>query len=174
MTRRPPAQPLALEPLPDALARETLAYRQALGAFATGVCVVTADDAQGALGVTANSFASVSLSPRLIVWSIDAASARHAAFARAGRFAVHVLGAGAEATARRFAGGDWRLAEGEFSRVGDGPPQLAGVSARFDCATHQTIAMGDHTMIIGRVEAFEAAPGAVLTFHRGLFGRCGD
>lgn len=170
---------MTLEPLSDEAAHESRAYRRALGAFATGVCVVTADDAKGPLGVTVNSFASVSLNPRLIVWSIDERAERREAFAAAERFAVHVLGQDAEATAKRFARGDWRLAADEFMRDdAGGPPRLTGllggVLARFDCTAHRRLPMGDHLMIVGRVEAFEAQDGAALTFHHGRFGHSGE
>ena len=74
---------MTLEPLPDDLARETAAYRRALGVFATGVCVVTADSPAGPLGITVNSFTSVSLTPRLVLWCLDERSDRWPVFAAA-------------------------------------------------------------------------------------------
>ncbi len=165
---------MTLEPLPEDLARETTAYRRALGAFATGVCVVTADTADGPLGITVNSFTSVSLEPRLILWCLDERSERWPVFAAAQRFAVHVLAAEDEAEARRFAGGVARLDAEEFTLASDGAPRLDRAAAWFDCATHERIQMGDHMMIIGRVEAFHDETRPVLTFHRGRYGRLGD
>ena len=164
---------MTLEPVPDDLARKTTAYRHALGTFATGVCVITADTAEGPLGITVNSFTSVSLEPRLILWCLDERSERWPVFAAAERFAVHVLAAEDEAEARRFARGVCRLEPAEFTRSSDGAPRLKRAAAWFDCATHERLPLGDHTVIIGRVEAFEAEDRPVLTFHRGRYGRLG-
>ena len=76
-------QTVTLEPLPDDLAQQTAAYRRALGAFATGVCVVTADSPDGPMGITVNSFTSVSLEPRLVLWCLDERSDRWPVFAAA-------------------------------------------------------------------------------------------
>lgn len=162
---------MSLEPLPDDLAQETAAYRQALGAFATGVCVVTADSPAGPLGITVNSFASVSLNPRLVLWCLDERSERWPVFAEADAFAIHVLPSEDEALARRFARGVAVLEDHEFSRVDHGAPCLAEALARFECRTHARLPMGDHVIIIGEVERFTSAPGSALTFFRGRFGR---
>lgn len=161
---------MTLESLPDDLARETAAYRRALGAFATGVCVVTADSPSGPLGITVNSFASVSLEPRLVLWCLDERSERWPIFAEAEGFAVHVLGGEDEALARRFARGVAVLDPGEFSRIDGGPPCLPGALARFECRTHARLTMGDHVVIVGEVLRFSSAPGEALTFFRGRFG----
>ena len=79
------------------------AYRRALGGFATGVCVVTAHTSEGPLGITVNSFTSVSLNPPLILWCLDQKSWRHDAFAAADRFAVHMLPVDDKALSDRFA-----------------------------------------------------------------------
>lgn len=153
-------------PAPDGVA-----YRRALGAFATGVCVVTADGAAGPVGITVNSFASVSLEPRLVLWSLDERSVRWPAFSAAERFAVHVLSARDRDRAARFSRGAGRLDPSEFTRPDDGPPALPDVLARFDCAVHQRIPMGDHLILVGRVLAFEASAGGdALTFYRGRYG----
>jgi len=163
---------VTLEPLPDALAQSSQAYRRALGAFPTGVCVVTADSEQGPLGITVNSFTSVSLEPRLVLWCLDERSARRLTFAEAERFNIHVLPAGFDAMSRRFAKGPCELDEGEYVREG-GAPVLPGTLARFNCAAHARIDMGDHMIIVGRVEAFEVQDGAALTFWRGGYGETG-
>lgn len=165
---------MTLEPPPEHPSAETVAYRRALGAFATGVCVVTADSVQGPLGLTVNSFTSVSLEPRLILWCLDERSERWPAFAAADRFAVHVLPAADRSRAARFARGVALLGPGEFERRDDGPPCLPEALARFECATHDRIQMGDHMIIVGRVEAFSAAEGDALTFWRGRYGQLED
>ena len=161
---------MTLEPLPDDLARDTAAYRRALGAFATGVCVITADSPSGPLGITANSFTSVSLEPRLVLWCLDERSDRWPVFAAAERFAIHVLPSSDQALSRRFAKGVAVLDEGEFVRSSDGPPCLPEALVRFECTTHDRIQMGDHLIIVGRVEAFDDAGGEALTFFRGRYG----
>ena len=97
---------------PDAF--DIAAYRQALGGFATGVCVVTAHTDEGPFGITVNSFTSVSLRPPLILWCLDRASWRHDAFATADRFAVHVLPVEDREMSDRFAWGVCRLSSDEF------------------------------------------------------------
>ena len=152
-------------------ASDLKAYRRALGSFATGVCVVTAHTSEGPLGITVNSFASVSLDPPLILWCLDESSDRWPAFAAAERFAVHVLSAEGQADSERFAWGICRLEPGEFTVRGDGPPLMPHAIARFDCVTADRVQMGDHMVIFGRVEGYEATPGDALTFYKGLYGR---
>lgn len=168
---------MTIEPLPAEIARaesDVAAYRQALGAFATGVCVVTADGAAGPLGITINSFTSVSLTPRLVLWCLDEGSERWAPFSQAERFSIHVLDAGSEALARRFAKGGGRLDQGEYRRIEGVAPRLDGAAARFDCRTHARITMGDHSIIVGEVERFEAGAGPTLTYFRGRYGVATD
>lgn len=166
---------MTLEPLPDDLARDTAAYRRALGAFATGVCVVTADSPAGPLGITVNSFTSVSLEPRLVLWCLDERSDRWPVFAAAEHFAIHVLPSSDQALARRFAKGVAVLEEHEFVRPSaplneQGPPCLPEALVRFECSTHDKIQLGDHLVIVGRVENFSDAGGEALTFFRGRYG----
>jgi flavin reductase (DIM6/NTAB) family NADH-FMN oxidoreductase RutF len=165
---------VTLEPPPEDPSAETLAYRQALGAFATGVCVVTADSPQGPLGLTVNSFTSVSLEPRLILWCLDERSERWPVFAAAERFALHVLPASDRAKAARFARGVALLSPDEFDRGAGGPPRLPEALARFECAVHDRIQMGDHLVVVGRVEAFSSVEGPALTFWRGRYGSVGE
>lgn len=135
------------------------AFRDALGAFATGVTVITTDGPEGPVGITANSFASLSLDPPLVLWSPARASRRFAIFAGAERFAIHVLGADGTEVARHF------------TRTGDLPEGgLGAVLARFDCARHAVHEGGDHALIVGRVLRAWHAPGAPLVFHAGRFG----
>ncbi len=167
---------MSLEPVPTTAPHpdEARAYRDALGAFATGVCVVTADGPDGPVGITINSFTSVSLSPRLVLWCLDDRSERHPAFADVDRFSIHVLGAEGEATARRFAKGDGRMAADEAVHETGRAPRLPGASARFDCRTYSRVQMGDHLILVGEVEAYEVEGGETLTYHRGRYGRAGS
>lgn len=134
-------------------------FRDALGAFATGVTVVTTEGPAGPVGITANSFASVSLDPALVLWSPARASRRFALFAGAAAFSIHVLAAGQQDIARHFA------------RHAELPPGgLGPVLARFDCATHAVHDGGDHAIIVGRVLRVFHAGGAPLVFHAGRYG----
>ena len=165
---------MSLEPPPEHPVADTVAYRRALGAFATGVCVVTADSEAGPVGITINSFTSVSLNPRLVLWCLDERSDRWPIFAAAERFAVHVLPTSDRALASRFAKGVSVLEEGEFMRPEDGPPCLPEALARFECVAHDRIQMGDHLIIVGRVEAFTDAGGEALTYFRGRYGAASE
>ena len=147
--------------------------RRALGQFATGVTVITTREADSPapIGITVNSFASVSLDPPLILWSAARASMRHAHFSGAQAFAVHVLARGQGPLAERFA----RSGDG-FAGLGhdlnpEGVPILPETLARFECRTEATHEGGDHTIIIGRVLRFSTTPGAEpLVFAQGAFG----
>ena len=165
---------MTFDPKTDDDVPEAVAYRRALGGFATGVCVVTADTADGPLGVTINSFTSVSLEPRLVLWCLDEGSQRSKAFAGAERFSIHVLGADDRRMAARFARGDCVLAEEECDRVGKGAPRLKHAVARLDCRTWQRLPMGDHVTIVGEVESFADDGGDALVFFRGRYGRMGE
>lgn len=161
-------QPLLVPVEPDIEA--TRALRAGLGAFATGVTIITAFDADQPVGITVNSFASVSLEPPLILWSIARAASCAPAFAPGRPFCVHVLGAGQESLARRFArtGGD-KFGDLEWTPSAYGAPLLPGCIAEFHCSVTACHAGGDHTIIIGRVDAWLAREGKALLFHRGQF-----
>lgn len=146
------------------------AYRQALGGFATGVCVVTAHTSAGPLGITVNSFTSVSLNPPLILWCLDQKSWRHDAFAAADRFAVHMLPVEDRDLSDRFAWGVCQLSMEEFDSSSAEPPRLKNALTRLECATANRIVMGDHLTIVGAVERFETRPGEALTYYRGRYG----
>ena len=153
-------------PGPDA-ARE---LRDALGRFATGVTVVTCW-ADGPMGITANSFASVSLDPALVLWSPARFSRRFDAFAEARHFAIHVLGeeqgalgAGFSAAGDAFDGLAW-------ARNAEGCPVIDGCLARFECRAHARHDGGDHDIVVGRVLRAGSREGAPLIFAAGAYGR---
>lgn len=141
--------------------------RRALAQFATGVTVVTTRAADGApVGMTANSFASVSLEPPLALWSLARSASSFEAFRAARRFRVHVLAADQLEIARRFAtrGAD-KFAVGDWTHAPEAPPQLAGCVAWFECATRSQHDEGDHVIFVGRIEAMGAPGGTPLIFH---------
>jgi flavin reductase (DIM6/NTAB) family NADH-FMN oxidoreductase RutF len=147
------------------------ALRAALGRFPTGVCLVTTRT-PGAKreGMTINSFASVSLDPPLVLWSIanDARSAE--VFLGATHFNISVLGAGHKALAQHFARpapDKFEAFEAAFVEAENGVPRLAHAPATWECAVHARHAEGDHTILIGRVLRFDDFPGEPLLFHAG-------
>ena len=163
----PPAS--AAMPLP---APDPLALRRTLGRFATGVTVMTtrAPDGQP-VGLTVNSFASLSLDPPLVLWSIGLAQPSRTAFEVCRHFAVNVLAVDQVALSQRFsrpaddkfAGLDWRDGLG-------GAPVLPDCLATFECAATVRYDGGDHRLIIGRVERFRHRDGQPLLYFAGSYG----
>lgn len=148
-----------------------LQFRQALGRFVTGVTVVTIDAADGPMGMTVNSFTSVSLDPPLVLWCPARASRRHAAFTTAEHFAIHVLDEGQLPLARRFASGSGSFGAGAAGPNPEGVPVLDDVLARFDCRLETLHEAGDHSIVVGRVLRARQRPGAPLVFAGGDFGQ---
>jgi len=146
-------------------------FRAALGTFATGVTIVTARDAAGLpVGITANSFNSVSLDPPLIVWSLAAGSATMTAFRAAERYVVNVLAHDQVELARRFSKPHGDRFAGVPHRLGlAGAPLIDGCIAWFECRHHAQHTTGDHTLFIGEVEHCERRSGVGLVFHHGRF-----
>lgn len=151
------------------------ALRNAFGSFLTGVTVVTAHDAEGRpLGFTANSFASVSLEPALLLVCLAKRSANFAALTGASGFAVNILAEDQEAISNTFARpSDDRFAAVAWRKGPHGSPVFDGAAAWFDCATHEVIDAGDHVILVGRVEAFEDAGGNGLGYARGAYVKPG-
>jgi len=147
------------------------AFRRALGNFATGVTVVTAADASGRkVGVTANSFNSVSLDPPLVLWSIDKRSSSHGVFEEASHFAVNVLAADQIDLSNNFARPkDDRFAEIAYAPGEGGAPVFADCAARFHTEKYQQVDGGDHWIMIGKVVAFDDFGRSPLLYHQGAY-----
>ena len=153
---------------------ETVAhFRHALGRFATGVAVVTAMGEAGPVGITANSFASVSLDPPLVLWSPARASRRFPVFAGAAAFAIHILDARQEALGRHFVRHGHAPEAMGWQRGHGGVPVLADCLARFDCALHARHEGGDHAILVGRVLHAVVREGLPLVFLGGDYGGFG-
>ena len=152
---------------------ESLSLRRALGSFATGVTVVSTLAEDGRLvGVTANSFGSVSLEPPIVLWSLHRHSPNLPAFDQGGHFVVNVLAQDQAALSRRFAASRSDKFDGvAMRRSRSGLPVLDGCVAHFHCRTSQRLQVGDHVLFLARVEAFEHSPGAGLLFYQGQYGR---
>ncbi len=147
------------------------ALRDALGRFATGVTVITCAASGGPLGITANSFASVSMDPPLVLWSPARASRRFDAFAGAERFAIHVLSDTQSEICDAFVREGDAFSEMDWRRADDGTPLIAGCLARFHCARHAVHDGGDHAIVVGRVLSAAFGPGDPLVFSAGRYGR---
>ena len=127
------------------------------------------------MAMTVNSFASVSLEPPLILWSVDRQGGRYRLFRDAPQFAVNVLAADQEALSVFCAGDDDLTASGAAWEAGEsGAPLVEGCVARFECTRHAVHEAGDHDIIIGRVDSFDA-PRTVpaLVFHRSAYAQAG-
>jgi flavin reductase (DIM6/NTAB) family NADH-FMN oxidoreductase RutF len=146
-------------------------FRDALGRFATGVTVVTTITDEGPVGITANSFSSVSLDPPIVLWSIGRHSRRFPAFERCERFAVHVLGADQIDLSRRFARSGDAFTGLEHDRNEHGVPLLRGCLSRFECERFAAHDGGDHVIMVARVNAASLANGEPLLFAAGGYGR---
>ncbi len=147
------------------------AYREALGSFPTGVAVVTAAGGAHPVGITVNSFTSVSLDPPLVLWCMDRGSGRHALFADAAAFTVNILGTEHKAVSSRLARPGEHALEGiPLLPTELGPPALADCLAVFECVLEQRVEAGDHTILIGRVLRF-SRPGksAPLVYFSGKY-----
>lgn len=147
-------------------------FRAALGMFATGVTIVTARAANGRLvGLTANSFNSVSLNPPLVLWSLARAAASMAVFSAGSHYAINVLAADQLELARRFAArGVDRWASVDHVEGSAGAPLLAGAAASFECFNRSRYEEGDHVIFVGEVErCAHRADASPLLFHGGRF-----
>jgi flavin reductase (DIM6/NTAB) family NADH-FMN oxidoreductase RutF len=150
--------------------------RQAFGKFATGVTIVTAADADGrAIGVTANSFSSLSLDPPLLLWSIGRNSSSYGVFQRTGHFAVHVLDQAQAALSQRFSARSVNRFEGVPVESGAGGcPLLPDYHVRFECSVSERHEGGDHLIMVGRILNVEQRPGSPLLFYGGRLARLHD
>lgn len=155
-------------------AHDPKAFRAALGSFATGVTVITACSGDGTpVGLTANSFNSVSLDPPMVLWSLAKTSRSLPVFMDTEHWAVHVLAAEQHGLTDVFA----RAGEDKFAGLevvaaaGSGVPLLEGCAARFECRTSFRYEGGDHVIIVGEVTAFERSSRSPLVFHAGRYAR---
>jgi flavin reductase (DIM6/NTAB) family NADH-FMN oxidoreductase RutF len=156
-----------------ASAVESCAFREAIARFATGVTLVTTFTPDGTpVGCTANSVASVSLAPPLLLVCLRRESESLVVIERTGRFGVSVLPEGREDVARRFAGegrGD-RFQGIELRADSPGTPLLVDVASWMDCRVWNTLQASDHTILIGEVVACGVGDRSPLIFFASRFG----
>lgn len=149
-----------------------LDFRAALGMFATGVTIVTARGVDGRrVGITANSFNSVSIAPPLVLWSLSRRAGALPAFAAGSHYAINILAADQRVLADRFAARSADRFEGVALREGlCGAPVIEGAVAVFECFNRSRYEEGDHVIFVGEVEHCEFRAGAApLIFHGGRY-----
>jgi len=146
--------------------------RRAFGRYGTGVTVVTVQTPDGPLGMTANSFASVSLDPPLVLWSPATTSRRHDAFAHAQTFCIHILCNDQLDLAQHFAGQGHDFEGVKWATGPNGAPTISGCLAIFHCRRFAVHPAGDHSLILGEVTLTSEHPGEAtgLLFKQGRFG----
>ena len=156
------------------MSSQNRAFRDALGNFATGVTVITSNDGQGnPIGMTATSFNSLSLSPPLVLWSIDKSSSQFAAFTQASHFAIHVLNSQQLDLALQFSKKDIDRFEGVLlaneteQEESSETPFLKEFLSRFYCELSNIYDEGDHCIIVGKVLSMECQSGSPLLFFQG-------
>ena len=147
-------------------------FRRALSQFATGVTVITTRQGDGSyLGLTANSFNSLSLDPPLVLWSLSTAASSMPVFTSNSHYVINVLAANQAHLAEQFSRRRENRFDGvEFTLSRTGQPVLKGVTAWFECHNRRRYPEGDHVIFVGEVEHCETEPKAALIFHGGQFG----
>lgn len=146
--------------------------RRALGLFATGVCVVSIQSPSGPVGITINSFTSVSLDPPLILWCLDKKSERFAVFSAARQFCINILGAHQVSAAKVFAGMETKPIEPFFDLMG--VPLIKQSPVILSCRHWSRYDGGDHIILVGEVLDIisdNKDPSAkALTYYKAQFG----
>lgn len=155
--------------LPNKL--DTIAFRSALGCFPTGVAIITGQlPGQPPVGLTINSFASVSLDPPLVLWSLRRDAPSRDALLQAGHFVVNVLDEDQIALARQFSQPSHDKFSGVETATNDwGAPYIKDCIARFECKIVNCMSGGDHIIFLGEVLHFHHEVGVPLVFCHGSF-----
>ena len=155
-------------------------FRKAMGAFATGVTIITVDLEGEVHGMTANAFASVSLDPLLVLVCVDHRTRTHAHLHAKKRFGINILCQDQRAISEYYARPErtHERAEQEagarFDRTKQGTPILHGALAYLECRLHSAEDAGDHTVFIAEVEDVVVGEGEPLLFFRGKYRRVGE
>jgi flavin reductase (DIM6/NTAB) family NADH-FMN oxidoreductase RutF len=152
---------------------DRLDLRKALGSFGTGVTIVTTKASDHRLvGVTANSFSSVSLEPAIVLWSLQKTSPNLLAYDDCGRFVVNVLSLSQIEHSKRFASSVPDKFDGVSYGLGiEGLPVLKGCAATFECRTIQRLDVGDHILYLGEVEAYQHQDQTALLYVQGRYAQ---
>ena len=146
-------------------------YRLAMSRFVTGVTVVTANGQDGPIGITANSFASVSLEPPLVLWSIANNSRKHLTMTSVEKYAINILSESQKNIALEFSGSTKPLKQTHFSIGFSGVPIINDTVTVFECERHTVYDGGDHSIIVGVVKFINDNELNPLIFFKGDFGK---
>lgn len=152
-------------------------FRDAMGSFATGVCVVTALNEDGkAIGMTVNSFSSVSLTPPLVLVCLGNGSPRSKAIIDAKRFNISMLSDAQQSISAHFAQpGDGISGDGMTAQGTNGVPVIAGATAQIECDLEAQYPGGDHVIVVGRVSSLQANPKvSPLLYFQGGYRQLSD
>ncbi len=145
-------------------------FRNALGCYLTGVTVITTSVSKKMIGVTANSFSSVSLDPPLVLWSIDKSSSRYSVMSNAENYVINVLSFDQTNVAVEFVRNKDPFEKIDFIPGINNIPIIENSSAVFECETKDVIDGGDHSIILGKVINFSFNERKPLFFYKGDFG----
>jgi flavin reductase (DIM6/NTAB) family NADH-FMN oxidoreductase RutF len=154
---------------PDA--ENTRLLRDAFSRFATGVTVVTTGSADGPVGITANSFSSVSLEPPLVLWMPDKGARRFRYFETAEHYAIHVLSHEQAEVCSSFVRNAHAFDQLPYTVDDNGVPLIENCLARFECRRFTAYEGGDHLIVLGHVLQAEMRSGEALTFYAGKLGQ---
>lgn len=155
----------------------TRELRDTLGQFATGVCLVTIPGRNGCpLALTINSFASVSLDPPLVLWSLQCDSDTYAEFSEAPEYAINILSDTQQDHSNRYAmKGGHVLDASHYTLGSNGAPLITNALGGFECSLDALHPGGDHVILVGRVTRFwRGSPGEPLVFFGGTYRRLRD
>lgn len=144
-------------------------FRFALGKYTTGVTIVTCNGRDGPIGITANSFASLSLSPPLVLWSPAKASKRHDTFLDAERFIIHIASEHQIELCKSFSKSADGGNEMNWNFNNEGEAFIKNCSARFECTKYSHYDGGDHSIIVGEVKKFETTDYKPLVYLGGNY-----
>ncbi|WP_428670459.1 flavin reductase family protein [Roseibium sp.] len=167
MTMQTANHPVTFEPASE----NTRLLRDAFGRFATGVTIVTTGSEDGPVGITANSFSSVSLEPPLVLWMPDKGSRRFQYFEAAEHYAIHVLSHEQAEICSGFARNAQAFDQLTYRTDANGVPLIENCLARFECRRHAAYEGGDHLIVLGEVVQAEMRSGDALTFFAGKLGQ---
>ena len=148
----------------------TRLLRDAFGRFATGITVISTKTDDGVIGMTANSFSSLSLDPALVMWSPGINSSRFKHFSHAKHFAIHVLSDQQKDICEAFAKNGYAFRDIEHGLNTHGVPLIESCIARFECSHVATHPAGDHVIVIGQVNNAQVRTGRPLVFSSGNYG----
>lgn len=155
-------------------AADSDSFRATLGRFPTGVTAITTDSPDGPVAIIANSFASVSLDPPLVLWSPAKASHRFEYFVNSRRFAVNVLAADQRDICTAILKSKTAITDIPHHLSHCGMPLINQAVASFECTLHATHDAGDHVIIVGEVTKCHHTPGAPMVFHAGGYSTLND